>query len=514
DLDKLMRVELVLVGNQLTEQFRSQLIHSETRFITEGSIGPIVTGLTTPTRLTALAQQPGISTVRLPQLPRNPAIPSINAIEFVPLGKQAGSSATARAVAAQEPKPATKAVIIGDDFTGYENLLGEGLPKNTILIDTTAELSLDFKPAETSGTSGLGQSTRVAQGFLRQYPHDEVILVRIDPTAPFQLNETAKAILGDPWITPALIARKDEYKDEASRIESEKLEMRVLRQRIQQDFNIDDATKAKREEYRQKQAQLDAREKAHLEHGRRIEAFIKAVAQLKGANSVCIAFQNYDGYTDIAGSAPQIRFLTREHLRDTNWYQAVSLRPGQVFTVLFRDTDNDGIMEFTQKPQLPPGERKDLAFLAWDSKEGGSRQKLLPENTVVQVTLNWMEIHSSNTEGVDIYRRPLSNFTLNVLKQRDPTGKELPADAFEVVARTPPVPDRVENSPRASYYQAIVRFTVPPGGGRYALQLVGKPVSGEAGEKAEIHPKITLDVVDPVQRPLGRVVFESVATVE
>jgi hypothetical protein len=512
DLDKLMRVELVLVGNQLTDRFRSQLIHSETRFVTEGSIGNIVTGLTTPSRLTALAQQSEISTVRLPQLPRTPAIPSINAIEFIPLGKNLGTSPYVSTLVSLEPKPATRAVIIGDDFRGYQKLLGEGLPKNTKLIDATAELSLDFKPAPEAEGQDIGQSAKIARGFLKQFPHDEVILVRIDPSTPYQLNQVGEAILGRPWLTPSLIARRDEFKDETSRIESEKLEMRVIRQRIQRDFNLDDVTKAKRDDYRDRQAKLDAREKAHYEQGLRFEAFIHEVASLKGANTACISLQWTDGYTDIPGYAPQLRQLSRDILRGANWYQAVVLRPGQVFTGLYRDVDNDGDMEFSHRSSG----RKDLAFLAWDSSKGGAKEPLLPDNTVVQVTLNWFEVHASGDVTDDKYRKPLADFTLNVLKQRDPTGKQLPADAFEVVARTPALPDRVEHNNRGSYYQTIVRFTVPAGGGRYALQLTGTPPAGtgEVGEKAEIHPKITLEVVDPAKRAAGRVVFESVATPE
>ncbi len=512
DLDKLMRVELVLVGNQLTDRFRSQLIHSETRFVTEGSIGNIVTGLTTPSRLTALAQQAEISTVRLPQLPRTPAISSVNAIEFLPLGKHLGTSPMVTTVAYQQTKPVSKAVIIGDDFRGYQKLLGESLPKQTRFIDATAELSMEFRPAPEAEGQDMGHSTKVARGFLKQYPAEEVILVRIDPSTPYQLKQVGEAILGRSWLSPSLLARQDEFKEETSRIESEKLEMRVIRQRIQRDFNLDDATKAKREDYRLRQAKLDAREKAHYEQGLRIEAFVNDVILLKGATSACIAMQWTDGYTDIPGSAPQLRTLPHDVLRGSSWYQAIALRPGQVFTGLYRDLNNDQVMEFNQRGTG----RKDLAFLAWDASKGGANEPILPENTVVQVTLNWFEVHAVSDSGEDKYRKPLSNFTLNVLKQRDPTGKQLPADVFEVVARTPAVPDRVEHSNRGSHYQAIVRFTVPAGGGRYALQLAGTPPNGtgEVGERAEIHPKISLDVVDPVKRALGRVVFESVATAE
>lgn len=514
DLDKLMRVELVLNGTYLSESLRNELRHSEALFITEGSFGPIVSGLLSASRLTVLAQHRGISTVRLPQgvrpLPSNAA----TAIEFIPLGRELWPSPNITQVAYSEPKPARRLVIVGDDFRGYETLIGKGLPKKTTLIDTTIELTSEFKPAPLAAGQGLGQSAVAAQAFLRQEPHDEVILVRIDSTTPFQLQQVGEAVQGRPWLTPSLLARKDEYADERTRIEAERLTLRVERQRIQADYTLDEGAEAKRQEYRKKQAVLDAREKAHFDRGIRFEKFIESINTLRDATTVLVGLQWIDGYADMPGSPPHVRFLTKEVLGSARWFQAVELRPGQVWTGLFRDYDNDHVMEFTTRDVMRP----DLAFLSWQQADKRAKQELLPENAVVEVTLNWFEVHAVAAEGDDLYRKPLAQFSLNVLKQRDPSGKVLPPDVFEVVARTQAVPDRVENTARGSHYQAIVRFTVPAGGGRYALQLAGTAPrhTGDAlaGERAEIHPKITLAVVDPEHRAAGRVVYESLATPE
>lgn len=511
DLKKLIQVELVLRDMSLSESFRLQLLRSETLYLTEGSFGPIVSGLAAPERLALLAQQPEISTVRLPQTVRLPARSNDAAFEFIPLGRELLPHARVTPVSYQPAKP-KKAVIIGDDFHGFQKLLGEGLPRNTSFLDVTSELNLDFMPNPTAEGNEIGHSARQAVAFLRKYPHEHVTLVRVDSSTPYQTLQVGEAILGRPWLTPALLARKSEFEDAGVRIESEKLDLRVARRILQRDYTLDDATKAKREEYRKKQEALDAKEKLHLAKGRRFDQFIDDLKQLEGAVTTALTLQWVDGYADMPGSNPHVRFLTNDVLRGSSWYQSVSLRPGQVWTGLFRDSNHDQAMEFTNKAQQT---RPDLALLSWNDNQSG-KQSMLPAGAVVQVTLNWFEVHARSDE--DQHRKPMAPLNINVLKQRDPSGKTLPVDAFEVVARSPVLADRVEHGSRGSHYQSILRFTVPADGGRYALQLTGSlPIhTGDASkpERGEIHPKISLEVVDPVKRAAGRVVFESFATPE
>jgi len=515
DLEKHFHVELVLRDNQLSDSYRAQLQRSDAMFITEGSFGPIVTGLTSPARLTILAQQPEISTVRLPQAPLGFIKSQESGVEFIPLGRDLGTAPTITPVAFHPALP-KRLIIVGDDFRGYQSSIGAGLPKNTRFIDATAELTADMFPQPGQDAAGKGMSTTLAIDFLKSNPHTDVVLVRIHQTSPFQIQQIAESMLGHVWATPAFLTRKEEWNEAGSRIESEKLELRVQRRRIQSDFNLDPASVAKREEYRKQQTALDAADKAHYAHGLRFAAFTNAMQVLKGAGTVCVALQWNPGYADLPGSPPHLRFLSTEALRSASWYQAVAYRPGQVWTGLFRDLDGDKIMEFTTNQHVG---RPDLAFLSWRAfGVASASQQFLPENAVVEVILNWFEVHAASNDENDIYRKPMADLHINVLKQRDPSGKTLPVDAFEVVSRTPFLPDRVENSVRGCHYQSIVRFTVPAGGGRYALQVTGSTPSttGGAGsaEHAEIHPKITLNVVDPIKRAAGRVVYEYLATPE
>lgn len=515
DLDKFMHVELVLRNQHLDNDYRLQLLRSETMFITEGSLGPIVTGLAPASRITELARQENISTVRLPQIARPFPASQLAAVDFVAIGLELGKAPVAQ-VSATFPKPATRAVIIGDDFRQFEKWIGEGLPKNTRLIDATAELNRDMKPAPAPEGDAAGQSTLLAREFLKQHPHDEVVLVRIDSGSPFQIEQIGECILGRAWLSSALMNRKEEWAEETARIENEKLELRVLRNRIQNDFTLDDATKARRQEYQKRQQALDALDKAHYERGIRFEQFLHDMASLKGAQTVCVTLQWTDGYADLPGQAPRLRYLTHDVLRGATWYQATLNRPGQVWTGLFRDLDGDQVMEFTLSKSAS---RNDLAQLAWKPfGVGATPVTMLPENTVVQVTLNWFEVHTPTGETGDVYRKPQADFSIRVLKEREGTGKQLPSDAYEVVARSPVLADRVEHGKRGSMYQSILRFTVPAGGGKYALQLTGKAPDSTGDqlstEQAEIHPKISLEVVDPLKRNAGRVIFSNLATVE
>jgi len=272
DLEKHIRIELVLRGSHLTETLQVQLQRSEAMFITEGSFGPIVTGLTSPSRLTSLAQQPEISTVRLPQAPPGFVKSQESGVEFIRFGRHLGTGPAITPVGYDLPLP-KRLIIIGDDFRGYRSSIGAGLPRKTQFIDATAELTPDLRPLPGMDTAGVGTSTTLALDFLRSNPHNDVILVRINPTSPYQIQQVGEAILGHSWATPSFITRKEEWNDAGARIEATKLDLRVERRRVQSDFALDDATKARREEYRKKQEALDAAAKAHYEQGLRFNSF-------------------------------------------------------------------------------------------------------------------------------------------------------------------------------------------------------------------------------------------------
>src|SRR5207247_7343652 len=74
--------------------------------------------------------------------------------------------------------------------------------------------------------------------------------------------------------------------------------------------------------------------------------------------------------------------------------------------------------------------------------------------------------------GPDLYRVPLANLRLLVLRQRDPTGTKVGTDDFNVIARNDALPQLIERQPNWATYEHVVEFAVDAAG-RFALRLEG-----------------------------------------
>src|SRR5262249_35865950 len=123
---------------------------------------------------------------------------------------------------------------------------------------------------------------------------------------------------------------------------------------------------------------------------------------------------------------------------------------------------------------LPKGRwTRELNFLGWQPY-GQAAKADLPPGARVRVALQWREPHDPEyffrRGEQDLYRHPLAKLRLVVLRQRDPDGKDLPADEFQVVARSAGLPQRLENHRNASTYELILEFTTAKGG-RHALRI-------------------------------------------
>src|SRR5207244_1551966 len=101
----------------------------------------------------------------------------------------------------------------------------------------------------------------------------------------------------------------------------------------------------------------------------------------------------------------------------------------------------------------------EINFLGWQTYPGEAKADI-PEKTRVRVTMQWREPHDPDyylqTGDEDVYRKPLAAMRLQLLRQRDPEAKELPADAFEIVARTTGWAERIEHLPGGSVYELVL----------------------------------------------------------
>lgn len=474
-------------------------------FRVDGRLGNLVFGEAPPAAVAALVDAADVSTVRLPQVARSfgPAGFDIIPLEK-PLGTLTGLGDDLRR------RTSGKAVVIASDFTGYEALVGTELPQATRLLDFTGETNPQM---QTRAEDMAGQGVALAKALLKKTGAKELLLVRIDPTLPYQVEQVARATHGMGWRTPALQRREHDIEVAYDRLNAERFNLRVARRIAQNTFGNDEDAKVVRDNFRKLQAEFDAAEKAAGELKARYLTFLNDVAAIKNAASVLVGLSWPDGQADLPGQPLVLRGLSPELLRHVTWYQAVPRREGQTWSGLFRDGDGDGRLEYRLD-----GERADLNFLAWRTADG-KLEANLPAGAVIQLNLQWREVHSADLkDGVeDLYRQPLAPLKVVVLKQRDPAGKQLPKDLFDLVVRSTALPDRVENDGRSAVYQTITRFTVPEGGGRFAVMIEGQapqstlPPGTPAlrNERGELIPKLVADVVDPIHRPQGSVILET-----
>ncbi len=503
--------------------------------VVEGRLGGVVTGLIYPSDIDALAALPDVSTVRLPQPARPLVLPPADGpgaaappIDFIEVRPQ--SSARGELAGLVRKQTPQRSAVVAADFRGFQAMVGKRLPARTQLIDLTAERHADLQPEPMPEGDGLGNGTRLALALQQALPSEELFLVRIAPEAAYQVEDVARAVAGRAWRTESIRRREQELARERARLEEERVDLRIERRILSNSFGNDPDSESARKEHLKRQQRFEQDEKAY---NRKVDAYLGLTGQmrsLQGVGSVLVGLAWLDGQAQFVAQPPGeprgLRALEPSLLARANWIFTAPRLQGQVWTGLFRDENNDAVMEF----DVTDAGGAQKAFLAWrpypwagkDSASPSSSPSSsleLPAGAVVQVTLQWREVHApewKRADDEDSYRRPIVPLQVVVLRQRDPSGKTAPADLFEVAARSTDLPDRVENTPRYAIYQSTLRFQVPDRPGRYAIRLEGrKPLSTlppdfarlPGGEKWELHPTLRLEIVDPATRARGRAIF-------
>jgi len=492
----------------------------------DGRSGHVVFGQAPASAVDAAAALPGVSTVRLPQPARavtpgtfDPSKPVLD-VDFIALRRSASvPGPLAKLIRRHEPM---RVAIVGTDFRGFESLVGAQLPRNTTLLDFTGERSAEIRPEPMPGDAKeLGFGARLALVFQATTAADEMLLVRVDPGSPYAVEEVLRCVNGGRWNSEAIARRDLEIRHEKSRLDELRLDVRVQRQLALNNFADDKDSIAAREKYRQNQKALDEIERVFNEKVDRYTAFRKATTRLKGVSNVLIGLHWSDGHSQLAADRQGLRFLDPALLERVAVIQALPRSPGQTWSGLFRDVDDDGVMEFVAA-QHDAAARAGLNLLAWQPRQAGGAGSLvadLPAKAVVQLTLQWREVHASawkSKAGEDVYRKPLAPLRIVILRQRDPQGKELPTDAFDVVERSSGLADRIENDSRAAVYEITLRFQVGDQPGRFAVLIQGVQPESTLPEEAarvpgaerwELHPRLQVQVVDPASRAAGQVVL-------
>jgi hypothetical protein len=198
---------------------------------------------------------------------------------------------------------------------------------------------------------------------------------------------------------------------------------------------------------------------------------------------------------------------------------------------------------------LPKGRwTRELNFLAWQPHLGELKAEL-PAKAKVRLTLQWREPHDPDyylpAGDEDLYRRPLANLKLQLLRQRDPETKKLPADMFDLVARTTSWPQRLDHQPNGSVYEHVLEVPLADAG-RYAIRVekqvstqwlfvphperrtlsfhllsgltptgirpLGAPTLPALEKDWELKLRVFVEVLDDTNRRLGRVVLADFPT--
>ncbi|HLN27176.1 MAG TPA: S8 family serine peptidase [Gemmataceae bacterium] len=518
--DRVVRMEVILAvppdGIDFTwERALTTVAHG---LLVEGNMGPIVTVTAPANQAPILARQPFVTSVRLPRpalaqpVSARQAETAAQALQAAGLGK--GQRSLGRGV---------RVAIIDADFRGFQQFVGKRLPVKTKYIDLTAECNPEIgpSPAPDDGQA-IGHGTQAALALSLVAPEVELTLIRIDRESPYQLQSIVRYIRGETFHSGCLQQRRDELAGENERLDVLRGKLLEERRAVLDNFGQDPATVQKREAYFQKQAELDAQNRKQQARQQRFLDLVQDLRKLGGIQVVACELMWSDGYA-VDGSNPLSRYFDGQPLQPPLWFQSVGNTAGQTWAGVFRDADGNGVMEFAPPGTPLPASRwtSELNFLGWQPLSGKESPEI-PRGKI-RVSVQWREPHDPTFSGLqeDHYRVPLADLHLTVLQQRDPSGKRLPADDLQVVARSQGLPLRLASSPTSATYEQTVEFTVDQPG-RYALRVEGRIPRGirpadvatlpSLATLWEVQPRIFVNMLDPQVRAQGRPIFLDYST--
>src|SRR5262249_32593835 len=206
----------------------------------------------------------------------------------------------------------------------------QAVAAKTTLLDFTAERNPDLQPDPPMPGNEVGGGTRIALAVQATAPSDEMLLVRIPADAPYQVEQLANVIHGRQWLTDALARRDAELRLDKKRIDDMRVELRVRRRLALETFSEDETARKAAEEYRQMQKTFNDMEKSYADKSGRLLSFLNQLPKLRGVSTVVLGMAWTDGFPNLPGQPPVLRYLEVTDLHDAAWIQVVPKRQGQV----------------------------------------------------------------------------------------------------------------------------------------------------------------------------------------
>ncbi len=523
----------------------------------EGRLGPLVTVFANPAQAPALAALPDVGGVRLPRLPQQVVGPmsrrsDLDSTRWLPLLDASGA---ARLQAMGRTGRGTRLAVVDSDFRGWQALVGKELPRDTRLMDWTAERNADMLPDPFPAGDGPGSGTRRAMTIARLAPEISLTLIRIDPASPYMLEAAARAINGD--VVPSLNLdtrladlqhdqsdidkRRDQLEEERRAVMSTfpmptEAQQRLIKQAEEKNLTPEEVEKLpafqglpERDRpfvlFRVRQITYDRDHRAFHQRLARYLQFRQNILSLRGIRVVASALSWHDGFP-VDGTSELSRYFDDRPFRAALWFQAAGDTRGQNWTGLFRDADGNGIMEFADFRQPLPSDvwSPELNFLSWQTPNG-QKVRDLPAGARLRFSLQWREAHDPlyAQTGEDPYRQPLArNMRIFLLRQFDPTGTRQPADDMEIVAQSVDAGMRLSAAPNSAIYEITLDVQIKQAG-RYAVRVSGRapdslyppgdPTLPFMRKHSEMHVRLFVSPLDASGRALLRSYFTAAGSI-
>ncbi len=513
------------------KRWRQQLRRLDPRIAVEGIMGQRVT-LSVPAMQYALAlmQLPKVLFVDLP--PQASATIPEALRERLPVRDPLEWSRLEDLQALCYTGKGLRIAIIDVDFSGYTIAVDQGLLREPVLVDLTALEDPQLLPAPSMVVDDYGPGTRAAMVAAQAAPGADLVLIRIDPRAPYQLRDVALQMVGKGGALESLQSRLDAIDQAQDDLVSAAQAAQAAYEKAFDNFDDTPEAQAARQAARQGVNAIADRRQAlreqmtrwtnlqqQIEHLRGIPIAVNALVWNRGlpldGGSVLSRTLN-----DLVGKvrAPVVQNGYKIPAKPF-WVQAAGDTRGQSWMGYFRDRNENNAVEFRDPDcALPPGSwTPELLFLAQD-QPGSAPQVELEAGTRLRVTLQWREAHDATIKDSNdvYYRQPLIRYEMLLLRQRDPSGQFFPTDELELAALTETPARRLAFAPEYGVYEKTLDVIVPANG-RYCLRVEGLlppstrppelPTIPAAERKSEPTLRLFVEKVTNSPLPTDRIVF-------
>jgi hypothetical protein len=521
---KRTRLDVILYDAPDAEDRRwRDRLNAAPNLVVEGITGHMVTVNTTLSAAPVLASLPEVASVRLPvaatpPIPAPAAMNAPDALNLVNLTQLHNLGGNGKGI---------KLAIIDSDFAGVKKYMGTRLPPMTKLIDLTAERNAALRP-EPLGDDRVGRGTLSALAAAQAAPAAELVLIRVDDAATYQIMTVAQSIVGVVGRSESMRLRHLELMLDDTQLKQNRERLGEERRILADNFDSSDAVQKQRIDLQNRLREQDRKEKEYTE---RIGRFQDLEADLFELRHVAVVANNVTWLDGIAadGTGPLALYLDgpaqsdrRARQLPPTWLQSAGDTNGQSWTGHWLDRDENGALEFARHdfPLAVGRWTRELNFIRWQPHDGAATD-ILPAGAKIRLTVQWTEAHDAQA-SVDplTWRVPLNKLRPIIARQRDASGKELSSDDLVVVARSAELPQMLARGNGWASFEQVIEYTVDVAG-TYAGRLEGQaaaatvapevPTVPGALKRGEVYPRMTVSVLDAESRAAGRPVFEIIS---